>query len=51
MLSTEGVPELENDITQEEIKLAIAKLKTGKSPGIDGLPPTVICGNNLILII
>jgi len=35
------VPELDEDITCEEVCLAIRKLKCRRSPGVDGLPAEV----------
>lgn len=32
------IDQLDTDITEEEVSIAISKLKDGKSPGIDGIP-------------
>ena len=48
-----SIPELDGDILAEDVCTAIKQLKASKSPGMDGLPPSLFkgCQGKLISII
>jgi hypothetical protein len=45
--STLNVPELDSEICDDEVMQAIARLKSNRAPGIDGLPAEVYKSLNI----